>query len=148
MPKRTPNPKRAKIHRMYSVIEAADDLGVHRNTVDRWIRDGGLAAVTDHRPYLIHGRDLRQFLEDKRGHRKATCQPSELYCLGCRAPRPAFDSMADYYPIGETHGRLKALCGTCGSLMNRAVKKADLNTIRAVLDVTERSAERSISTRS
>ncbi len=38
MPK-NPSPQRVKRHQIYTVWEAADAVGVHRQTVIRWIKD-------------------------------------------------------------------------------------------------------------
>jgi hypothetical protein len=38
--KRLPNPRRAKIHRNYTVAEIATLYTVHRNTVREWIKHG------------------------------------------------------------------------------------------------------------
>lgn len=46
MRKRHPNYRRIKIHRNYTVEEAALQLNVHKNTVRSWIKDG-LPALSD-----------------------------------------------------------------------------------------------------
>ena len=49
MPKH-PSPHRVKRHQIYTVWEAADAVGVHRQTVIRWIKEKGLPADTSRRP--------------------------------------------------------------------------------------------------
>lgn len=44
---------RIKTHQIYSVWEAANALGKHRQTVIRWIKTGGLVADTTQKPWLI-----------------------------------------------------------------------------------------------
>ena len=43
-----------KLHRSYSVGEAAEALGVHKNTVANWLRQG-LQPIDKVRQILIHG---------------------------------------------------------------------------------------------
>ena len=40
MAKRHPNYRLVKIHRSYTVEEAAGSLGVHKNTVREWVKVG------------------------------------------------------------------------------------------------------------
>jgi hypothetical protein len=46
--------QRVKLHRSYSVEQAAKGLNVHKNTVRRWIKDG-LPTVGDRGQTLILG---------------------------------------------------------------------------------------------
>ena len=61
MGKRNPNPRLVKIHRNYTVEDVANLLGVHKNTVREWIKQG-LPKIDDKRPMLILGCDLFAFL--------------------------------------------------------------------------------------
>ena len=45
-----------KIHRSYTVDEAARGLGVAKGTVRRWLNSGKLSAIEGLRPALILGR--------------------------------------------------------------------------------------------
>ncbi len=54
MPKK-PDPRRIKTHRIYTPHEAAEPLGLHVETVRRWIKDGRLVAETSRKPWLIEG---------------------------------------------------------------------------------------------
>lgn len=76
MPK-TSNYRLAKIHRNYTVEEAARLFGVHRNTVRMWIKRG-LPVVAGH-PVLILGRELRAFLHGRREAARRSCRSGEMY---------------------------------------------------------------------
>ena len=135
MGKRHPNPRLVKIHRNYSVEEVALLLGVHKNTVSAWIKQG-LPAIDDKRPMLILGRDLSHFLQAKRVKNKKPCQPGEIYCVRCRTPKIPAGNMVDYHSHTETLGNLFAICPDCGSGMNRRVNLAKLEQVQGEMDIT------------
>ena len=69
MPGRFPNHRRVKIHRNYTVDEAARILDVHKNTVRQWLKNG-LPAIDDRRPLLILGSELSAYLKKRRANNK------------------------------------------------------------------------------
>jgi excisionase family DNA binding protein len=135
MGKRNPNPRLAKIHRTYSVEEVASLFGVHRNTVRAWVKRG-LPTNDDRRPMLILGRDLVAFLHARRTKNKRICQPGELYCVRCRAPKAPAGDMADYQPVTETLGNLIAICSDCDAIIYRRVNLTKLEHVRGKLEIT------------
>jgi hypothetical protein len=134
MGKRHPNYRQVKVHRNYTVEEIADLFGIHKNTVREWIKVG-LPVLDDKRPMLILGRELAAFLQVRRTKNKQTCQPGQMYCVRCRAPKTAAGLMADYLPDTEKIGMLKAICPDCHSMMNRRVSMANLGQIRGRLAI-------------
>ena len=94
MGKRAPNPRRVKIHRSYTVDDAAQLFGYHRNTIRHWQKQG-LKPIDRRRPILFEGPSLAAFLEARRGARRRRLKPGEIYCLPCRAAKdcdPAWKS--------------------------------------------------------
>lgn len=130
-----PNPHRIKIHRTYTYAEAAEVLQKHPNTITNWVRNG-LRRVDDRKPYLILGRDLKEYLSAKRKGRKKPCAPGELYCMRCHAPRLPGGAMADYEAISASGGNLIAICAECGTLMYRRVRRVDLNDMFGNLQIS------------
>ena len=126
MVKRVPY-RKIKTHRLYTPYEAAQTLGVHRQTVIRWVNIHGLTADTSSKPWLIEGRDLRAFLGERQSKRKCKLALHSFYCFGCQDGRTAAAKMADYAQQTATTGMLTAICDTCGTLMNKAVKRSDLD---------------------
>lgn len=144
MRKRRPNPRLAKIHRSYTVEEAATLYGVHRNTVSHWVKKG-LQTIDERRPMLILGRDLGDFLQKQRQKNKRPCQSGQIYCVRCRAPKYPAGSMADYQPITADLGTLVGLCPDCESMIYRRVNPAKLEQVRGQLDITMTQAQSRIS---
>ncbi len=139
MPKK-PNPARIKRHRVYTVWEVGEALGLHRQTVIRWIKSGGLAADRAQRPWLVEGCVLKAFLQERRALGRCTLKVGEIFCLPCRSPQLPDGRMADFRLKAPTHGTLTGLCPVCGRLMHRALRRADLEVTSAILDVAVQKA--------
>lgn len=122
------DPRAVKLLRTYDVAELAAHLGVHRNTVRHWQREG-LKPLDGGRPVLFHGSTIRTFLSDRRASRKSPCKPGTLYCFKCRSPRQPALGMVDYLPISATGGNIRAICATCETVMHRRAAKASLAAI-------------------
>jgi hypothetical protein len=132
MAHRSRNPRRAKALRCYTVAEAAELYGVHRNTVRNW-QANGLESVDDSRPTLFHGTALNAFHQRARSAGKKRCGPGEIFCLSCREPRPPALGMVDYMPTTATLGTLTGLCAVCGNIMGQKVNGSRLAAFSAQL---------------
>ena len=129
------NPNLVKLHRNYTVEEAADLFPVHKNTVRSWIKDG-LPVCDDKRPILILGQDLRGYIQSKRTNNKRPCKLFELYCLKCRKPQTPFGMLVDYEPTTDRTGCLVGLCPDCNNKINKFIKNDQLTLISEKLDIT------------
>ena len=127
------DPRRIKIHRSYTVEDAARTLGSHKNSVRRWIKCEGLTTIDDARPAMIHGRTLRDFLIQRRESSRCRCRPGEIYCLRCRAPKSPAGGMIDYLPMTATSGNLRGICPDCRHQVYRRVGLSQLSAICAGL---------------
>jgi len=116
--------RRVKIHRCYTVAEAAKLLGACRLTVSRWIKRG-LPLVEQKRPLLIHGSELLAFHKAQRPKPKCG-RPGELYCVRCRTHRRPGADMVEYIPKTPTIGLLRGVCPECHALMSRFVSERKL----------------------
>jgi hypothetical protein len=130
--RRRPNHRLVKIHRSYAVEEIAQRLEVHKNTVRAWMRTG-LKPIDDRRPIMISGAELVEFLKEKRQQKKRPCQPSEMFCVRCRAAKKPAGNMADYIPVTEAFGNLEGICPDCDGMIFRRASLAKLGQIRGEL---------------
>jgi hypothetical protein len=137
---RHPNPRRLKIHRSYTVEQLAAALRLHKNTVRRWAKDG-LRPIDDRRPTMFRGIDAADFLRRRRQSARRPCQPGEIYCLKCRAPKIPAGLMADLKIESATIGCLEAICPECGRMLYRRVNPTRIEAIRANLEITVRQAK-------
>ncbi len=135
MAKRHARYRLIKIHRNYSVEEAARVLQIHKNTVRAWIKEG-LPVCDSQRPTLILGRELFDFLRARRIKNKRSCQPGEFYCFRCRRSRPPAGGMVDCKPGANGTGHLQAICPECFCVMNRTVSLSKLEQFSSVWTVT------------
>jgi excisionase family DNA binding protein len=133
---RLPSPNKIKTHRIYTIWEAAEALGKHRQTIVRWINDKGLVADKTFKPWLIDGKDLKAFLGLRRRIVRVKLALHHLYCLGCRSAQEPAGKFADYTPQTPTTGMLSALCPICECVINKVVRRSDLEAIRAKFEVT------------
>lgn len=133
-----------KLHRTYSVEEAALTLGAHKNSVRGWIKDG-LPTIDRSRPALILGHEIRAFLEGRRKSAKRPCPPGTLYCFKCRQPRAPAMGMIEAKRQNATTGNLSAICEVCGTMMHRRTRLAEIGTIMPNLHVQIREADTRIS---
>jgi hypothetical protein len=132
--------RRIKIHRNYTVEEIARLLGTCRATVRRWLKKG-LKSIDGHRPTIVRGIDLLEYL-NARVKPKKRCPLGHCYCVKCRTPQFPAGSMAELNVLTATTGNMRALCPACGTLMHRRISLAQLNHLRTILDVTITGAAR------
>ncbi len=144
MRKRRPNYRLVKIHRSYKVEEVARLFGTHKNTVRAWVK-AGLPTCDGKRPTLILGRDLAAYLQARRAKNKCPCQPGEIYCVRCRAPKSPALNMAEFQPTTATLGNLIGICPDCEGMIYRRASRVKLPQIQAILDITFTEAERRVS---
>ncbi len=134
MAKRKIDGRRVKIHRSYLISEAAEKLGVHKNTVQLWLKSG-LPHIRGPRPILILGHDLKHFLSNRRQKGRRPCPIGHLFCLKCREPRRPAAQMLDYIPITLTSGNFRGICEVCQTFIYRRVALVNVATVSAGCDV-------------
>jgi hypothetical protein len=141
------SPGRIKMHRTYLIEEAARTLGVHKNTVANWLKNG-LEPIDNRRPILIQGRVLKAFLQERRTNRKRRCAVGELYCLKCRTPKMPLNGQAVYVPLTSSGGNLQARCPDCLSIICRRTSLSQIDHFSTVLSMTHKQASPRINDRS
>jgi hypothetical protein len=143
MRKRRPNYRLVKIHRSYTVEEAARLFGTHKNTVRAWVK-AGLPTCDCKRPTLILGRDFAAYLQARRTKNKQPCEPGEIYCVRCHAPKRPAGDMAEYQPTTAALGNLIGICPDCEGIIYRRASRTKLPEIQGNLNITFSEAERQL----
>ena len=140
---RRANPRLIKMHRSYSVEEAALKLGVHKNSIRGWIK-AGLPILDNSRLIIILGGELKAWLDKKRKAAKRPCPPGTFYCFKCRTPKAPALGMVEYKPMNKTTGNLIALCTDCGTMMHRRARQEAIEAIMPNLAIQITEAKPSI----
>lgn len=140
------NPRRAKLHRSFTVYELANLLEVHRHTVRNWISEG-LPVLDGAKPLLILGSEFQAWWAKRTKARKRPSQPGQMYCFKCREQKAPALGMVEYAPKSAINGTLKALCETCDTLMHRHIRLGDIAAKMPGLDVRHTQAPSSIDAR-
>ena len=121
MTRRPPiDPRKAKVHRNYTIADAAKLFQVHRNTVRSWIR-AGLETFKAPGCVLILGCELRAFLTARQASRKRPLARGQLYCMSCREPRYAATGSLQLVDRRGTTGNVRGMCTCCRSVMHRRI---------------------------
>jgi len=118
----------------YSLQEAADALGVSLPTIRSWIK-AGLPALTSHRPFLIIGAALSEFLTIRKRNKKSPLAQDQLYCLSCKEPKKPLGLLVDFIPQTQSTGRLVGLCPDCDTICNRMISAKKLPEFERIFDV-------------
>ena len=130
-----------KIHRNYTVDEAARTLGVCKGTVRRWIKAKGLPALNEQRPVLVLGRDLIRFGKAQRKP-KQKCDVDQAYCLSCRAPKFAAFGQMQIIDANAKTANVRMQCQTCQSMMHKRFAWRDLLRISPLNRLSASQAHR------
>ena len=133
--KNRPNFRAAKIHRTYTVGEAAKLLGVHRNTIRRWLKENGLKKLDDQKPTIIAGVEIVRFGASRRTI-KYPCQLTEAFCFRCREPKKAALAACEIVGVTDTGCNIRLLCATCATVMHKVVPWRKMRLLASEYDVS------------
>lgn len=124
-----------RIHRSYSVDEAARALGVAKVTVRRWIASGELPVIDNCKPMLVLGHELSAYLRNRRS-RKQKLRLGECYCMKCRAPKCAAFSEAELIRTKGKTAMVRMLCETCTAVMYKRVSWQQVSRLSALVTLS------------
>ncbi|WP_394705941.1 helix-turn-helix domain-containing protein [uncultured Hyphomonas sp.] len=130
-----PNWRAIRIHRSYSVDEAARTLGVAKVTVRRWIRRGGLHVIDDCKPTLILGAELSTYVKRRRSP-KHKCRLDQCYCMRCREPKAAALAEAELIQSQGASAMVRMLCETCATVMHKRISWKQVPQLSALVSLS------------
>lgn len=138
--KRRYNTRRIHLTTSYSTLEVAELYGLHKGSVLNWIKQG-LKIIDQHKPYLIRGSDLFDFLNKRQKLRKVICQSNELYCFKCRSPRRPINKSVQITKRNEHRLKVVGRCAICNTKMFRDGALGKLDEIRKIFSIELQSQE-------
>ncbi len=132
--KRRHNCNRIKKNYPYSIGELVESLKIHKNTAHNWIKEG-LKTIDNQKPYLVHGSDLREFLQKRQDAQKAKCRDEEFFCVKCQKRQKPFGNLVDIFMFTKTRGNLQGICEDCDTKIFKGFGIKKLNLIKKTFDV-------------
>jgi DNA-binding XRE family transcriptional regulator len=126
----------------YTLQEAADLLGVSRQTVAQWEKEG-LPVMGERVPKLAYGADLKAFLQKRESARKQKMQAGEMYCLSCKAASVPAEGRVFLSLLNQKRALLSGVCTRCGGRISRIISAAQLPEARERFCIQEQGIERS-----
>jgi len=111
------NPQIISRHLSYTLPEIAAKLGVSHKTIFRWIDEGLVTVPGKKKPILIHGTELKAFINARNSKKKVTMKRHEFYCFRCKVPRRAKRGT-----ISQSGGEKRGECVVCNGKMSRKIK--------------------------
>lgn len=108
-----------------------------------WVRKG-LPALTERKPHLIRGCDLRDFLRQAKKTRKKPLRLNQFYCLKCRDAREPAEAMIDCELPATGPAMIQGLCTICLTTMFKRIARDRIADLRRKLDVTIKQGDRTL----
>jgi len=130
------NTNRIKETLNYSINDIAQLFGLHKRTVQHWIKEG-LEKIDNRKPFLVLGKDLKGFLKEKQGKRKKKCKENEIYCCKCREARRSWENLVDIRIINKKMLLIVGICDQCGKGINRLAGINNIPKIKKLFMVQE-----------
>ena len=132
--RRTFDYRRIKANYSYDVAEICETLDITKGTSYSWINKEGLKPIDNISPYLLHGTELKRFLQQRQKKRKHKCQPNEMFCLKCQRPRRPKGKTSLITSKGN-NPIIKGFCIICNTQINKAISQSDLQKYKEIFNL-------------
>lgn len=110
------NTRKICSHRSYTIDELSKILGKCEKTFSRWIEEGLKTIPGCKKPILISGREVKEFMKNRRLKRKIPLNRNQFLCMTCKAARYA--KRGSIKVVGD---KKTALCRVCNGKMSRII---------------------------
>jgi hypothetical protein len=137
------NPNLISTKRSYTInqlcqVYAARKL--HKQTVRKWLKKGSLKYIPNSKK-LIHGSEIKTFLENKNRSENPDIKYEHFKCFKCKGVSIPSDQNISI-SLRE-NGTLKAVgvCGLCGWKVNKIYKGGDLEKLEQFFTVKQHVEE-------
>lgn len=124
------NSRIIKTNQTYTIQEIAELLKVHYQTVLRWLKNG-LIRIDNHLPCVVHGQDLKDFINEENSKRKHKCAPDELFCCKCQRPRRSLNNLV-CIKIFKNKVNLVGNCEKCGTQINKTISPEKVSEYKKI----------------
>ncbi len=121
--------KKIKDKKSYSFQQLAEILCIHVRTVQTWYKSGMQILEGTACPYLVMGKDVKQFLKNLSDSKKIKLDKGQCYCVVCHVAVAPLNP--EIHPNNKKIGKDKesiSLIGKCPHC-NRGVRRFDIREI-------------------
>lgn len=126
----------------YSLKQISEVLKVHQRTVQEW-RHEGLKTISNEKPFLVMGYDLKEFLNKKLKSRKTKLVVNQFYCTKCRQAVASEKDEVHIISLNKTIGKqgfkglmIKGVCQKCGTKLNKFSHDGKLEELKCTFKIT------------
>lgn len=139
---RTYNTRIIRLNYSYTIQEISNLYGNHIRTVRAWVKEG-LPIIEGIYPYLINGKDLKNFLSTRKLKQKVKLEAGEFYCTKCKTARTSKNNQVKLAYSGKTIGKgikdfiIQGICENCETKINRFSNENKLNEVMQIFIITE-----------
>ena len=139
---KTYNIRKIRHRESYSFKQVGEMLSVHQRTVQEWHKEG-LEVMTQGKPFLVMGYELKAFLSEKLKSRKTKLEVNQFYCTKCRKAVESKNNDVFISSLNKTIGNqgfnglmVKGFCQTCGSKLNKFSHEGKLQDLKNTFNIT------------
>lgn len=122
---------------IYTVKELAIELGVHDRSIQRFIQKDNFPVIDKtHKPYLIKGREAKEFFKVWTKRRKFITEYYEFNCMKCKKAVQSIPEKVKFEFSEKRLGKnafqasVRGICINCGSKLYRLSSDKKLPEIK------------------
>ena len=136
------NTRIIRLNYSYTLQEISNLYGNHIRTVRAWVKEG-LPIIAGLYPYLVKGRDLKEFLNKRQLKQKVKLGAGQFYCTKCKTARNALNNDVKLVYSGKTIGKgikdftIQGFCEHCGTKLNRFSNENLLANVKQLFVINE-----------
>jgi hypothetical protein len=120
----------------YDIDDICRLFGVHEKTALTWFKQG-LKPLDNRQPILVYGYDLKTFLGKLNESNKCSTNFEEMFCMKCKEPRNPLRKQIQIEQFEQKFLKVKALCQTCKTKMNKPYPLDELQQLKRIFDVVQ-----------
>lgn len=110
---------------------------LHPKTVSDWQNKQGLQAIDNKKPALFYGTTLIKFLGKLNEANRCKTKFEHLFCVKCKEGKDPLQKKIQINPVDKKFLKVKAICQTCKSEMNKPYKLDDLQKLKRIFNVVQ-----------
>lgn len=122
---------------IYTTPELAEALNCHNRSIQRLIQEENFPIIDKkHKPYLIKGRDAKEFFKARAQKRKFTTEYYEFNCMKCKNAVQSIPEKVEFECSNKRLGKnafqasVRGICINCGGKLYRLSSDKKIGEIK------------------